>query len=220
MTKEKVFPPVSDTYYVPSGGRIVEGRIYDASGALVDNVPPSDGLVTPEIALVAGLLVKGNRTDDGTLIEAVAIPWFTILEILRRDPKAAFQISPRRWEEIIAGAYSAAGFDEVILTPSSGDLGRDVIATKNGFGSIRIYDQVKAYKPGHLVTAEEVRAMNGILTGNVSKGVITTTSDFAPRIQEDRILKPLMPHRLELKSGVKLLAWLESVRSSSSNRGK
>jgi len=47
------------------------------------------------------------------------------------------------WEEIIAGAYKKAGFDEVTLTPRSGDLGRDVIAIKKGLGSVRVIDQVK-----------------------------------------------------------------------------
>jgi len=88
-----------------------------------------------------------------------------------------------------------------------------VIATKNGFGSIRIYDQVKAYKPGHLVTANDVRAMAGILQANVSKGIVTTTSDFAPLVRSDPILQPMMPHRLELKAGKDLLSWLEQVRN-------
>lgn len=147
------------------------------------------------------------------LIEAVAIPWFKILDLLRSDPEAAFTIPPRVWEEIVAGAYKEAGFDEVILTPRSGDYGRDVIATKSGFGSIRIYDQVKAYKPGHLVTANDARAMAGILQGNVSKGIVTTTSDFAPLVRSDLILQPLMPHRLELKAGKDLLSWLEKIRN-------
>lgn len=194
--------PRSVTYYAPSGGAIYAGRY-----------PPAELPPSVELTLLAGILDKGPRIEDGVLIEAVAIPWFKILEILRVDPEAAFRIPPRQWEEIIAGAYVAAGFDEVVLTPASGDLGRDVIATKSGFGSIRIYDQVKAYKRGHLVTAEEVRAMSGILQGNVSKGIVTTTSDFAPRLSEDKILAPLMPHRLELKAGNQLLTWLEQVRA-------
>jgi hypothetical protein len=36
-----------------------------------------------------------------------------------------------------------AGFEEVILTPRSGDHGRDVIATKKALGTIRVIDQVK-----------------------------------------------------------------------------
>ncbi|MBI3570275.1 MAG: restriction endonuclease [Gammaproteobacteria bacterium] len=122
---------------------------------------------------------------------------------------------------MIAGAYSQAGFDEVILTPRSGDKGRDVIATKFGVGSIRIFDQMKAYKPGHLVTADEVRAMLGVITGadNVSKGVVTTTSNFAPRLADDPYIKKYLPYRLELKPRDALLSWLESLSmdSGSSN---
>jgi restriction system protein len=47
------------------------------------------------------------------------------------------------------------------LLLQSGDGGRDIIATKIGIGSIRFYDQVKAYKPGHIVTADEVRSVYG-----------------------------------------------------------
>jgi restriction system protein len=158
-------------------------------------------MITEEFVLKA--LSVGSANAEGRLVQAVAIPWFQILERIRQNPQEAYQIDPFAWEEIIAGAYTRAGFDEVILTPRSGDKGRDVIATKTGIGSIRIFDQMKAYRPGHNVTAEEVRAMVGVITGaqNVSKGIITTTSTFAPRITEDEYIdiKPLIPYRLELK---------------------
>jgi restriction system protein len=88
-----------------------------------------------------------------------------------------------------------------------------VIATMDGVGSIRIYDQVKAYKPGHIVTADEVRSMGGVLLGfsNVSKAVITTTSTFAPRIELDEGLKNLIPYRIELKPREVLLPWLQDI---------
>ena len=166
----------------------------------------------PEITLKA-LLVFGDRTHEGTLVKAVALPWFSILERIRRDPQATLQMDPRMWEEIIAGAYEKAGFDEVILTPRSGDKGRDVVATKNGIGSIRIFDQVKAYRPDHVVTAAEVRELLGVITGgqNVSKGVLSTTSTFAPRLAEDAYLKPYIPYRLELKPRDVLLQWLDDL---------
>jgi hypothetical protein len=67
----------------------------------------------------------------------------------------------------------------------------------------------------HLVTAEEVRAMVGVLTidGNVSKGFVTTTSDFDPGIAADPGIQRLMPARLELKPRDPLLAWLEDLWS-------
>lgn len=110
----------------------------------------------PAITIKA-LLQFGDRTNEGILVEAVAVPWREILEFIARDPGCIYQIDPRKWEEIIAGAYRSAGFDEVVLTPRTADKGRDVVATKTGTGSIRIFDQVKAYKPGNVVTAEEVR---------------------------------------------------------------
>jgi restriction system protein len=166
----------------------------------------------PVITLQA-VLQFGSRVDDGRLVEAVAIPWFEIMKMIKADPDSIYSINPYTWEEIIAGAYKQAGFDEVILTPRSGDKGRDVVATKHGVGSVRFFDQVKAYKPGHLVTAEEVRAMVGTITaaGNVSKGIVTTTSDFAPRITEVDYVRSLVPYRLELKNRGALLPWLQRL---------
>jgi len=117
---------------------------------------------------------------------------------------------------MIAGAYAEQGF-EVVLTPRSNDKGRDVIATSRGVGSIRYFDQVKAYGPGRLVTADDVRAMIGVLAieGNVSKGIITTTSAFAPGILTDEGIQRLMPYRLELKARDALLEWLGGIAASS-----
>jgi len=121
---------------------------------------------------------------------------------------------------MVAGAYSKAGFEEVIVTPRSGDRGIDVIAVKHGIGTVRIIDQVKAYRPGHLVTADDVRALLGVLhADNASKGFLTTTSDFAPKLPEDILLKPYIPSRLELVNGEKLLARLKELREISAGLG-
>jgi restriction system protein len=44
-----------------------------------------------------------------------------------------------------------------------------------------------------------------------SKGFITTTSDFAPRIMTDPLITPFIPARLELVNGKTLLARLEEL---------
>lgn len=169
----------------------------------------------PEVLLQAVIEV-GEPTKEGQLVEAVAIPWFEIIDLILKAPDTIHQIDWRRWEEIIAGAYQQQGF-KVTLTPRSNDGGRDVIAELAGAGSIRFFDQVKAYKPGHLVTAEEVRAMLGVLSANpnVSKGIITTTSDFAPGIEKDDNLRAFMPYRLELKPKAALLDWLRGILAKS-----
>ena len=162
--------------------------------------------------LLQTIVIPGEKTSEGRIIEAVSIPWFEIINILKDDPTIAFQIPPDKWEEIVAGAYKKSGFDEVILTPRSGDFGRDVIAIKKGIGQIRVIDQVKAYKQDHLVKANDVRALMGVLqTDGASKGFLSTTSDFAPKIKEDPLIVPLIPARLELINGPKLLKRLQEL---------
>ena len=188
-----------------------------AAVAAIDEWLDAIGKLLPAITLKAVVLEHGEKTEDGTIVRAVAPPWFDILKIIEEDPNSIYQIDPFKWEEIVAGAYTRDGYG-VILTPRSGDKGRDVIATKPGYVTVRIFDQVKAYKPGHLVTAEEVRAMIGVLTGaqNVSKGLVTTTSEFAPRIADDAFIKPFIPYQLDLKPRDALLAWLRKLARKTS----
>jgi restriction system protein len=168
----------------------------------------------PEILFQHAITVSGGKTSEGLIIEAVTPAWFAILEQLERDPTFIYEFAryPRKFEEMIAGAYKKAGFDAITLTRSSGDLGRDVIAVKYGIGSVRVIDQVKAYKPGHLVTANDVRALMGVLQNDgAAKGFLTTTSDFAPKLKEDPLIVPFMPSRLELINGSMLLKRLEEL---------
>jgi restriction system protein len=169
-------------------------------------------LNAPTNYLLQAVVVPGEETEEGQIIEAVTLPWFKLIDLLIDDPNVVYQLDWRKWEEIIAGAYAQKGFD-VVLTPRSGDKGRDVIATSRGFGCVRYFEQVKAYSPGRLVTADDVRAMLGVLTaeGNVSKGIVTTTSNFAPGILADENIKRFMPYRLELKPREKLLEWLRAT---------
>lgn len=165
--------------------------------------------------LMQAVVKAGSKTREGKLVEAVTLPWFDIIGLLKRDPRLAFQIPPDKWEEIVAGSYHKAGFDEVILTPRSGDLGRDVIAIKRGLGSVRVIDQIKAYGPNHLVTADDVRALLGVLQADgASKGFLTTTSGFAPRLPEDILLAPWIGPRLELIDGKKLITRLSELALS------
>jgi len=118
----------------------------------------------PEILLQAELLEFGDKVHSGTIVKSVALPWIEIYKELEFNPDFLQQFvgHPRKLEEFIAGAYEKAGFN-VILTPRSADGGRDLIASKIGFGSIRLIEKIKAYKPGHLVKHDDIRAMLGVL---------------------------------------------------------
>ena len=167
----------------------------------------------PPVLVQAAIIRAGPNVEDGQLVVGVAIAWYEIIREVDRNARFLHEVPWRKLEELIAGAYEREGWDRVTLTPRAGDRGRDIIVEKHGVGAIRIVDQVKAYAPGRRVTADDVRALLGVLTAdsNVSKGIMTTTADFAPGIKTDSELQRFMPYRLELKSGSMLRAWLVAV---------
>lgn len=178
---------------------------------------PGAPLVKPAgLIILQAVIMPGPKTADGNLVEVVAPAWREIVRLLQADPEFMHQIDPRKWEELVASAYVKEGY-RVTLTPRSGDFGRDVIAEKDGFGCVRILDQVKAYSETRLVDANDVRAMLGVLAGdrNASKGVVSTTADFAPRIKEDPYIAPFIPYRLELINGAQLVERLAQAAATS-----
>jgi restriction system protein len=181
---------------------------------LLHPAPPTIAL--PELALQTVIHRLGS-TPDGHLVEAVLTPWIRLLASLKSDPNAMYQISPRELEELIAAAYDLAGFDEVILTPRSGDRGRDVIATKKGVVQVRVLDQAKRYAHGHEVSYDAIRAFLFVLAADrASKGFITTTSCFPPNLMTDQFIAPKIGNQLELIDGSKLVARLEELAGSQS----
>ena len=204
------FPMVEDGFAMISKARRAYALSLD-TGVFGRPLPLVEAAAIPSL-LLQTVIVRGARTNEGTLIEAVALPWFDIIALLNADPSIAFQLPWEKWEEIIAGAYKKAGFEEVTLTPRSGDYGRDVIAIKKGICSIRVIESVKAYKPPRLVDANDVQALIGVLHGDgASKACLSTTSDFAPMIRTDPFIVPFIPSRLELVNGTALFARLEEL---------
>nr|VFJ67071.1 MAG: Restriction endonuclease [Candidatus Kentron sp. FM]VFJ68750.1 MAG: Restriction endonuclease [Candidatus Kentron sp. FM]VFK17132.1 MAG: Restriction endonuclease [Candidatus Kentron sp. FM] len=163
--------------------------------------------------LLKAIVIPYVDGPHGSMISVLAAPWKAIATLLENDWNNAFNISPRQWEEIIAGAFDMAGFDEVTLTPRSSDHGRDVIAVKRGSCSVRIIDSVKAYHPSRSVSYDDVRALLGVLHGDpkASKAILTTTSTFPPNITKDPFISPFIPYRLELTDGTKLRSWLATL---------
>lgn len=89
------------------------------------------------VLVLQTVIIPGNKTHEGILVESVGIVWKELLRFYTQDPDIFYKIDARKWEEIVAAIYKANGFEEVTLTPRSADLGRDVIAVKRGFGSVR-----------------------------------------------------------------------------------
>lgn len=181
-----------------------------ASESVVTIISFENLLLVPATIIIKAILRLGPKTREGQLVEAVRVPWYEIVRQIEKNPNFLYEVDWRELEEIIAGAYKRYGCPHVVLTPRSGDDGRDIIASWPDLGSIRILDQVKAYSQGRLVKPDEVRSMLGVLAAepNASKGVITTTSGFAPSIAKNPKFTQFMPYRLQLRDGPELVKWL------------
>jgi restriction system protein len=173
----------------------------------------TSALIIPEQRLV----VTDRKVAEGRLVSATTVIWTEVAKRLASDWSVALQLTPSQWEEMVAGAFKNYGFDEVIITPQSGDHGKDIIATKQGIGSIKVLGSVKAYAPGKLVPYDAIRSLIGVVTSDpsASKGIITTTSDFPPRVEQDPSIAPFMPTRLELINGKQLQQMLANLTQSS-----
>jgi restriction system protein len=79
--------------------------------------------------------------------------------------------------------------------------------------------QVKAFKPPHKVGYDDVRALMGVIEADrASKGFLTTTTDFAPKLRTDPLIKSFMPARLQLIDGEMLLERLKQFDPSQSKK--
>ena len=159
--------------------------------------------------LLIGALIETRKKADGdAIVRMVAPAWLELVRLIQANPNILHSMPARKFEELIAGAYKRAGFDRVVITPHSADHGVDVIAEKRGLGRIRVVDQVKRFSPGKIVTANDVRSLGfvALADGERTKGVVTTTASFAPRIGRDRYLRPYLESgRIELVNGEALL---------------
>lgn len=163
--------------------------------------------------LTSALVIPERQVKHGALIKASTVMWHAIVDVLRRDWTEAYRMPPQKFEELIAGAFERDGYSNVVLTPRSGDDGRDVIATTSGAGCVKVIASVKRYAAHNEVRYDDVRALLGVMLGepDVSKGMIITTSRFPTDLPEKEQFKPFIPTRLELMDGKGTLDWLSRL---------
>lgn len=135
---------------------------------------------------------------------------------LAAHPELLYELSSRRFEELVAELYSGAGF-AVELTPASGDGGVDVYAVRrDDLGSTLTVVQAKRYKPELKVEASVVRELFGTVhLTNASAGVLITTSSFQPGAQR---LAEQHEWRLSLRDYARLQQMLKGSSAQAPGR--
>lgn len=107
------------------------------------------------------------------------LPLSTLLN-LRSDPQLMHRLSPRDFEKLIAELLDGLGYEDVLLTPRSGDGGFDVFATK-AIDGIPIIFGVECKRWKDKIGVQTLRTLMGALQQKDSGadiGVLVTTSSF------------------------------------------
>lgn len=86
--------------------------------------------------------------------------------------------NPYYFEKIVLILFKKMGYGAFQETKKSGDGGIDGIINQDQLGLEKIYIQAKRYAQDNRVREPEIRNFIGAMSGDVSKGIFVTTSEF------------------------------------------
>lgn len=131
------------------------------------------------------------------------------LKALHADPKLLYDISPRRFEEVVAELLHRLKY-EITLTPASKDGGKDIYAAKKGhLGTFLYIVECKKYAPDHHVGVALVRQLNGVLHAEqATAGILATTSFFTAGAKQ---FQETVAFQVSLKDYFGIQGWLDTV---------
>jgi HJR/Mrr/RecB family endonuclease len=129
-----------------------------------------------------------------------------VKKFLKKHPEKLYQLSPRKFEELIASIMNDLGFD-VELTKATKDGGKDIIATiRNSVTSFLAYIECKKYAPENRIGVEIIRNVLGVqYLRKPSKSIIITTSFFTEEAKEEC---RNFENQLDLKDFNNIKEWL------------
>lgn len=151
------------------------------------------GLITDE-------LYESVETDESILdlpkIEIMTID-DQIKAYFKKHPEELYQLSPRKFEELVASIMRDMGF-EVQLTQATRDGGRDIIAfVRNGLTNFLAHVECKRYGPENKVSVDIIRSVVGVHhMRNANKSIIVTTGFYTKSAKEEA---KLVESTLDLK---------------------
>lgn len=132
-----------------------------------------------------------------------------MIKELSKNPTDLYQLSSRRFEELIAEILMRKGY-KVELTPATRDGGKDIYAAhKDDLGSFLYLVECKKYDPTHKVGVKVIRDLYGVLSKEkATYGIVVTTSDFTKPTQE---FQEDIKFQMSLKNFDSIQKWLCDV---------
>lgn len=157
-----------------------------------------DKLLTSELS---GTITDKLYDAESNVLDLPKIEVLTIDEHIKayfkKHPEQLYQLSSRKFEELIASLMKDMGF-EVELTPATRDGGRDIIAyVRNGLTNFLAHVECKRYSPDNKVSVEIIRSVVGVHhMRNANKSIIVTTGFYT---KDAKAEAKLVENTLDLK---------------------
>jgi len=130
-------------------------------------------------------------------------------DIVKKNPAAVFNLTPRQFEEYTAELFEKRGY-KVKLTPETRDGGKDLLIIQGDMlGEFLIYTECKRYAPDNPIGVRIVRELFGtIIADRATAGIIVTSSYFSP---DAIVFTEKIKHQMSLVDFVKLKKWIEQI---------
>lgn len=198
-----------------------EGPVFDSTvGGMVERLadeygvfeffdrvkPPDEG---DELGTARDLILPGGglvlQVDLGEINDE-------LIKYLARHPDKMQDLTPRKFEELVAALFRAKGYD-VELTPATRDGGFDMRAFhRNTIGTFLTLIECKRYGPKRPVSVDIVRGLYGVTESQgATTGLLVTTSSFT---KDARSFQNRNEYRIQLADQVDLQAWLRDHRAT------
>lgn len=188
-------------------------RYIDGDVSLPSHQEAESKLFTAALRIeVAGTYQEELYTEPDSAIQEETAVVITSIDdevkkYLKKHPEKLYELSPRRFEELVASILKDMGFD-VELTQATRDGGRDIIAyVKNAVCSYLTHIECKRYAADNKVGVGIIREVIGVHhIRKATKSIIVTTSYFSSdAIKEAEI----MENQLDLKNFTDIKTWLQ-----------
>ncbi|HGS4803836.1 TPA: restriction endonuclease [Vibrio parahaemolyticus] len=151
--------------------------------------------------------IEPKEIITGDAVNVVASIDDQIKIYLKKNPEKIYDLSPRKFEELVASILKDMGFD-VELTKATRDGGRDIIAyVRNSVCSYLTHIECKKYAQDNKVGVGIIREVMGVHNlRQATKSIIVTTGFFSrDAIKEAEMAK----NHLDLKDFNDLKSWLQ-----------
>lgn len=122
------------------------------------------------------LAISSKSTPIIQLSEEVSL---SLIQYLNMNPDELYNLTSRKFEELVAELFRGIGDYNVELTKQTRDGGKDIIVTSKGEIDLVFYVECKKYRKNNLVSIDIARNFHSvIISDKVNKGFLATTSYF------------------------------------------